>query len=487
MQIRFFARRLRAFARDRRANVAMVFALLAIPLTLATGMGIDYTNAARIRSKLNAAADAAALSAVNSSAMLLTNSQAQALATNLFNANAAAIPSLIYNSSSGLTVTIASPNALTRTATISYTAASKNYFAGILGMQSIAVQGHSSASSAASPSINFYLLLDNSSSMALPATQAGITQMQSLTPKQNPGGCAFACHEVNPNVAELGSLQAAGNPCVAGTSGFNCPVIDNFQLAKNNGIMLRFDELNNAVGTLISTASNLQGSIATPPTYQFAVYSINGQFQTGLTNIMPMTSKYASAWSNDSSNFVLHEVYSYDQGCANASCTSGAFATLDEVHWNGVGYFDSNLSDALNTLANGNSTVSALPTAGTGSPNSTPQEILFFVTDGVEDFVPSGSQNQNLQISALGQTGLNACTTLKNRGVQIAILYTTYFPTPGFFLYNDYVSSIQSQISANLQSCASTGLFQAVAPGEDLGSALTALFQSATASAHLTH
>lgn len=480
MNIRHIKCRLLTFVRDRRANVAIVFSLLAIPLIFAVGMGIDYTSAARVRSKLNAAADAAALSAVTSSAMALTNSQAQTLATNIFNANLTTIPTLIWNSS-GLTVTISSTSALRRTATVSYVAHSKNYFAGIIGMPSITVGGSSTASSATAPSINFYLLLDNSSSMALPATQAGISQMEALTPSQNPGGCAFACHEVNPNSTAMGQPQATGNPCAAGTSGSNCKFIDNYQLARNNNIMLRIDELTSAVTTLFSTASNFQSTTTSPPTYQFAVYSLNGQYQTGLSNVMPMTANYSSAWQTASSNFTLHEVYSYGQGCvyvsATSPCNSGALVTTNDTTWSNVSYFDSNISSALNQL-NG-----VIGTAGTGQTSSTPQEILFFVTDGVEDYV-SGS---SLVIQALGTTGQNACSALKAKGVQIAVLYTTYFPTPGFFLYDDYVSNIQSSISTNLQNCASPGLFQTVAPGSDIGAALATLFQNATSSAHLTH
>jgi hypothetical protein len=66
----------------------------------------------------------------------------------------------------------------------------------------------------APPNIDFYVLLDNSPSMALPATTAGITKMQSLTTQEeSPGGCAFACHHVSTNA----NTDTKGNPCVDGT------------------------------------------------------------------------------------------------------------------------------------------------------------------------------------------------------------------------------------------------------------------------------
>ncbi|MEX6506864.1 pilus assembly protein TadG-related protein [Jiella sp. M17.18] len=51
------------FGRDRRGNFGMIAALSAIPLILAMGGGVDYSNALRIRTDVQSAADAAALAA----------------------------------------------------------------------------------------------------------------------------------------------------------------------------------------------------------------------------------------------------------------------------------------------------------------------------------------------------------------------------------------------------------------------------------------
>src|SRR5579872_3828801 len=68
------------FRRDRRANVAMIFAFLLIPVLFAAGMGVDYATAARRRAKLDSAADSAVLAAVTPSSMAMSSSNAQALA-----------------------------------------------------------------------------------------------------------------------------------------------------------------------------------------------------------------------------------------------------------------------------------------------------------------------------------------------------------------------------------------------------------------------
>lgn len=53
--------RIGAFARDRGANVAMMFALSLLPLAIAAGAGLDYANAMMVRANMMDALDAAAL------------------------------------------------------------------------------------------------------------------------------------------------------------------------------------------------------------------------------------------------------------------------------------------------------------------------------------------------------------------------------------------------------------------------------------------
>ena len=64
------------FIKDNRANVAMIFAVAAAPTTFITGMGVDYTLAVDRQVQLNAAADAAALSAITPSMMAQPNTAA---------------------------------------------------------------------------------------------------------------------------------------------------------------------------------------------------------------------------------------------------------------------------------------------------------------------------------------------------------------------------------------------------------------------------
>ena len=197
------------FRRDRRGNIAIMYALSLPVLMFIVGAAIDFGHAAQVRTQLNAAADAAAFAALTPAMMQQSNATAQTAAENMFNGQVAAITSLAAGDTT-VTVTVTNPNgnALIRNVTVTYSAQNDNMFAGFLGLPTTSVGGTSSATVSTAPNINFYLLLDNSSSMALPATQAGIDSMIALTPQQSDGGwdtgCAYACHELFTNDNHFG-------------------------------------------------------------------------------------------------------------------------------------------------------------------------------------------------------------------------------------------------------------------------------------------
>ena len=81
---------------------------------------------------------------------------------------------------------------------------------------------------------------------------------------------------------------------------------------------------------------------------------------------------------------------------------------------------------------------------------------------------------------------MDNCTAIKNRGIRIAFLYTTYYPLPTNSFYNSYVAPFQSQIAADAQNCASQGLFFQVDTGGNISDALQTLFLRAVSTARLT-
>jgi Flp pilus assembly protein TadG len=435
---------MRRFFHDREGNIAIIFALSLIPCVFLAGMTMDFAAATQKRTLLNAAADAAALAAVTPTMMGKSNSSAQTAATNAFNAVASTITAV-----TGVTptVTIGSSNGgLTRTVTVSYTANSTNSFPNVLKLLSGTSQtnwpisGSSVSTASTSPNIDFYLLLDNSPSMNIAATTSGITTMVNNTSSQ--GGCAFACHESNPSADNLGNPNGE----------------DNYTLAQNLGVVTRIQNMAAAASALMTTASNTEA--ANNATYRMAVYTFN---YSGVTAVQALTSSLSTAATAAAGIDVL-EVY--DNNCLTSSnCNNDT---------------DTNFSSAMSGIN------TIMPAPGTGTSSSTPQEVLFLVSDGVEDD-NTGTCSQTLDgTRCQAPFDTTWCTTVQARGIRIAVLYTTYLPLPTNAWYNTWISPFQSQIATNMQSCASSGLYFSITTDGDISAAMQALFEQAVSTARLT-
>ncbi len=429
-------RQMHRFRRDDGGSMAIMMGLTAVPLIFAVGAGIDYGTANMAKAKLDAIADTAALSAVDHQAITGTSDAAQTTAQDTFNAEAVNIPNV---SVSNVTATV-TDSTTGRTAVVDYTATKSNLFMGIFGYPTTTLTGSSTAQAGLTTNINFYLLLDNSPSMNIAATSSGIQTMVNNTSAQ--GGCAFACHESNPSSDNLGNPGGE----------------DNYTLAKNLGVVTRMQNLASATQSLASSASSMEGS---NQQYQMAIYTFNN---SSLSAIQALTSNLANA-KTAAANINVEEVYSNN------------WLTRTSQNNDTDTNFESAMS-AINTI---------MPSPGTGTPASTPQEVLFIVSDGVDDEI-SSSCSQTLDGNRCQQPfDTTWCTSIKNRGIQIAVLYTAYLPLPTNSWYNDWVAPFQNQIASNMESCASTGMFFSVTTDGDITAAMQTLFQQAVAAARLTH
>jgi Flp pilus assembly protein TadG len=424
------------FRRDDGGSMAIMMGLTAVPLIFAVGAGIDYGTANMAKSKLDAVADTAALSAVDHQAITGTPAAAQTTAQTTFNAEAVNIPNVIVGNVSA-TVTDSTTG---RTAVVDYTATKTNLFMGIFGDPTSTITGSSTAQAGLTTNINFYLLLDNSPSMNIAATSAGIQTMVNNTSAQ--GGCAFACHESDPAADNLGNPGGE----------------DNYTLAKNLGVVTRMENLASATQSLMSSAASMEGS---NQQYQMAIYTFNN---SSLSTIQALTSNLGNA-KTAAANINVEEVYS-NNWLTKTSQNSDT---------------DTNFESAMSSIN------TIMPAPGTGTPASTPQEVLFIVSDGVDDEVAS-SCSQTFDGNRCQQPfDTTWCTTIKNRGIQIAVLYTDYLPLPTNSWYNDWIAPFQNQISPNMESCASPGMFFSVTTDGDITAAMQTLFQQAVAAARLTH
>lgn len=435
-------------------NIALITALVIVPLTFALGMAFDFTQAQSRQDKLDGIADAAALGAVTPTEMGQQFSQASLQAKTMFLGQAAQVSGVIAvvpdTSCCGDTVAGAT---VTRNITVKYTAQSQNVFAALLGMPTMTIQGHSSAQSAANPNIDFYMLLDTSPSMEIAATTGDIATMVSNT--QTQGGCAFGCHESNPAADNLGNPGGE----------------DNYALARNLGVTLRIDLVNqatqNLMGTARTTASDTgamyRASINTIDYAPNSLYPIN----YSVTENQSTAATELTAAQGAAAGIASVEVY--DNNCLTQSNCND-----DEDS-----YLDLGLSTANTAMPN--------PGGGTNNNGDTPQEVLFIVSDGVVDQASAnGSCGSSSRLCTAINTQASWCQTIKARGIRIAFLYTTYNPLPTNQFYNNNVAPFQSQIAADAQNCASPGLFFEVNTGGDINAAMQALFEKVVSTARLT-
>jgi Flp pilus assembly protein TadG len=246
-----------------------MFALTLVPILGLVGITIDYTQSAARKAMLDTVADAASLAAVTPAMLASTDQTSIDTATTVFDSQASRVKGVGPIS---LSVTT-SDSGLTRTVTVSYQTTSSALFGGYTGRSSLPLSGSSQASATVPPNIDFYLLLDNSPSMAIAATTAGINTMVNNTPDQ----CAFGCHE----------SDTAPN--------------DYYGLARSLGVTLRMDLLTQAVQNLMGTAQSTATS--NNATYRAGIYTFNIGFNT----VTPLTSALSTAQAQ-AANIQLYEV-----------------------------------------------------------------------------------------------------------------------------------------------------------------------------------
>jgi Flp pilus assembly protein TadG len=448
------------FARNHNANVAVIAALAMIPIIFLLGMTLDFTQALRKKEQLDAATDAAAIAAVRPAMLMQSDTVAQSTANAIFMSVANNITGLVATPTPTINITDVG---LQRTVTVSYSAASINNFPKVLvNTASWPISGTATSQASSAPNMNWYLLMDDSPSMGIGATLNDINNLITATapakqPASSSQNCGFACHESN--ISHDGGTK------------------DNLTIARNNSITLRIDLVTNAVNQLLNTWSNCPQSGITGgvmqcmsalnnTTYKAALYT----FDTGLNTLATLTTP-TSAGTQVNNIALMSVLY---QNCVTSSSCNTDYGT--------------NIAGALSSL----NSIMPAPGLGSNATGDTPQEVVFLVTDGVEDKISSSCPNATFAGNSRCQQPLDTtmCTTIKNRGVKIAILYTEYLQlinlgpsqniTDSWYIswVNPYdgPTSATGQIAKNLQACASPGFFSDVTTGGDISTALTNLF-----------
>ena len=133
---------------------------------------------------------------------------------------------------------------------------------------------------------------------------------------------------------------------------------------------------------------------------------------------------------------------------------------------------------------------------------------MFIVTDGSQDYQTQSGGNwssQNWTANATvpyqnsatvmppnSEDNTNYCTTMKNRGITVAVLYIPYQTIANAnanFANNEdgYANNNIANIPASLQSCASPNFFYTASTPADINSALVTMFEQAVSTAHITN
>jgi Flp pilus assembly protein TadG len=447
--MRFLTDLLARLRRDVSGNVAVTFAIVCVPVITAVGCGIDYSRNNQMRAKLQAAVDAASVGAVSRTAPAfiaagsMTGDGPIAVgnddARKIFNGNMSGTSGYTLNS---LTPDVKKTGSVV-SATVSFSATVPTMFMSIVGFKTMTLEGSSTAKASMPKYIDFYLLLDNSPSMGVAATPDDVTKMVNATSDSKYGSnryCAFACHDYNDS--------------------------NNFyNLAKSIGVTTRIDVLRSATQQLMDRAQQTQ---TYPNQFRMALYDFGAASKTiGLRSLFALSSNLSSAKSA-AGNIDLMGVYGNNDAY-----------TADK---------DTPFSTVFPAINN------EISTPGDGTTGS-PLKYLFFVSDGVAD----ESNAACLKAKASGnrcQSPINPalCTALKNRGIKIAVLYTTYLQLPTNNWYMNWIDpfnkgpfgpSPNSEIAQNMQTCASDGFYFEVSPTQGIAEALRKLFDRAVADARI--
>jgi Flp pilus assembly protein TadG len=526
------------FGSARRGNSAIIFGIAALPIISAVGCVIDYSFASMIKTKLQAAADAATLATVsNNSPIVITaksmsgNGSVSGGSTylqNFFNEDTSAFTGISLTPTPTVTK---SGQSVAATATFSY--AVPTYFLKIMGYSTITVSGTSTASFTLPTYIDFYLMLDVSGSMSFPSTTAEQQRLLAVNPDnlgQYAGGCQFACHftsqnacgqstqgpipavgnSTNPNpggycqgfiISRLGTNPTSFTAGTTNTTNGNAVNWNNSQVSTcategtTSCIQLRADAVGYAVTALLTQATTTETSTG-----------ISNQFRVGLFPFI----QYMCSPGNTATGDV-----NKSNSCSVGLTTSLAGSTITNFAQQLANLLDTGVNTTLGSggthFENALSTMgNYINSVGTGSGPTNTLPYVFIVSDGSQDYQTQsggnwGSQNWNsngtspYQNSSTGippnsEDNTDYCQAMKSNGITVAVLYIPYGtivdPNASFANNEDGYANTNitnGTYAANLQNCATTGFFYTASTPTDIQNALVTMFEQAVATAHISH
>jgi Flp pilus assembly protein TadG len=466
------------FAADRRANIAIIFGLAMLPMISALGCVVDYTMASMIKTKLQAAADAAALAAVSYNSPVVATAKnmtgngtvtgGTTYLTNFFGSDTTSFSAV---STSNVAVT---KNGTTITATLTFSDQVPTFFMKVAGYDAITVEGSSTSTFTLASYIDFYLMLDVSGSMSFPSTPAEQVRLMAVNPDNlhptnsppnngYPQGCQFACHWATQNTtcqqtqAQSGSAgpwQGSWPPSSQQYSGSNFAITSEWPNGYPGGYCLGF--IISRLGTNPVAPANCVPSSGTPPALNTndstAPAAPSGKIPGTNTALPPGCGQYVN-WTNNQVS----------------SCSAPGTTSCIQLQADAVGFAVNALLQQASTTETNNGVsneyqvglfpfIQNLCTANAGSSNScsvgltsslTGNTITTFAAQLASLLDNGGVGSANSTLGSGGTHFENALSSMNGFISTVGTGASTNSPLPYVFIVTDGSQDYQTQSNGN--------------------------------------
>ncbi|MCK5931982.1 MAG: hypothetical protein KAG89_07390 [Fulvimarina manganoxydans] len=365
----------------------MMFALSAVPLVLAIGGAVDFRNASNSERDVQSDLDSAVLAASHSISTA-SEGELEAEVKRFFSAQQIARSGTFEINQ----VTVDKAN---RTIEATATGTVPTMFLQVMGMRSIDMTVRSGSHGVSKPYLDILIVVDNSASMLLAATPADQEKMQREV------SCVFACHTPE------GQVGSTAYPTF-------------YAYARGEGIRLRSDVVADAIRMSLEEIRN-----ADPNGDRIRV----GLYTIGDNAKEIVRPDYLSAEVGTPVTLLghVHEQHPWLGGGTPAPAGSqealinARAARLSDTS------DDTSLFDlSLDTLTR------MLGRAGSGDTPAEPKKLLMLLTDGMISTREWVWESPN----KIAPMNPKWCDQMKNRGIDIAALYTEYLPIPWDWGYN---------------------------------------------------
>ena len=368
-----FAALLRRLSADRSGNFGFLTALLLVPIVSMAGLSIDTLRALDARNELAALADAATLAALSPSSAAVGTLSSQGVGPALRRGEEEAkgifmsqLDRRLLAFGATATAEMVFERGALR-ARLTYRATVPTTVLQILGLRAMPVSGVSLAEWRPEDYRDFHVLVDNSPSMGIGATSRDILRMV----MRSKDDCSIACH------AEKATHSTA-------------------TLARDAGAQTRLDVVRTALGLIIDT---MQTATRLPAQYRMAIYTFGEKAQKiRLTTVAALTDDRTKLQAGAASvQLMTTPEHGYQLG---------ALSPIDRL---------------IGALA------TELGAGATGLSDPSREKVVILVSDGLNDSIKPASCSKPLYERQRCMEPLDtaACTTLKQKGVKVAVLYTT--------------------------------------------------------------